>query len=281
MNRLLLSIAFLFSCSLVYAQYSRRLQPLYETEGGYYHPRGLHFAPGITYMFPGDWNRELTAEIGPDSLLNGDLQARGRVGLYLELGHAHFLPDWMFLDYIDYGASFKMLRGRESLEANLTEAETGNLLGEVRHEASFSKSFGGVYLNLGKFFQLSNYHFITASVGANADYRIISNRDFEGPRLLSQEFPADLLVQAHFKLGYGIKLQENLFFIPAIETPILNVLPFEDGKSTLPYFSSRYRPLILSVRFQWLTRKKPEDCVGKPSKPTGHQLWDPKMRRGK
>lgn len=276
----LLFIFLLFSISFVSnAQYSRRLQPLYDTEGGYFYPRGLHFAPGITYMLPGDWNQDLNSIVGVDSLLTGEKKARGKIGLYLEVGHAHFLPDWMPFEFIDYGISFKMLRGKEDINASINHSETGDLLGEFETQQDFSESFLAAYLNFGKFFQLTDYSFISLSAGVNADYRIISNRNVDGPVYFQQLFPEDLFVQAHVKLGYGYKLQENLFFMPSLETPFLNLLPFDKGKSTLPYFSSRYRPIILSLRFQWLTRKKPEDCVGKPSKPTGHQLWDPKMKR--
>ena len=37
-----------------------------------------------------------------------------------------------------------------------------------------------------------------------------------------------------------------------IETPIVNFLQWEKGKSTYGIFTSRYRPLILTVRFAWL-----------------------------
>jgi len=279
MKKLLFIIAFLSSSFAIHAQCSRQLQPLYATEGGYYYPRGLHFAPGITFMLPGDWNKDLNVPIGIDSLLTGEQKARGKVGLYLELGHAHFLPDWMPFEYIDYGASFKMFRGKEDINGTISEAETAEILSEFETQQDFSESFLGAYLNFGKFFQLSNYSFITLSAGVNADYRIISKRNIDGPVFQEHLFPDDLIVQSHIKLGYGFKLQENLFFMPSLETPFLNLLPFDNGKSTLPYFSSRYRPIILSLRFQWLTRKKPEDCVGKPTKATGHQLWDPKMRR--
>lgn len=280
--RQLFSVFFiLFFLGDVSAQYSRRLQPLYETEGGYYHPRGLHFAPGISYMLPAIWSEDIERSISPDTLQNGELSQRGKIGLYLEVGHAHFLPDWMWIEYIDYGLGFKMLRGRENFKGQLQDANDLSVLAEFDQEASYSESYVNAYLNFGKFIQTRDYQFIYAAIGVNADYRVLSSLSEDAPLFFNSQKPEDLQVQAHVKLGYGFKLQENLFFIPAIETPILNAVPFEDGKSTLPYYELRDRPILLTLRFQWLTRKKPEDCVGKPDKPTGHQLWDPKMRRKK
>ena len=69
-----------------------------------------------------------------------------------------------------------------------------------------------------------------------------------------------LLLSLHYKFGYGIKLQNRLFIIPSIETPIINFKKWEKGKSTYGIFNSRYRPFLFSVRFLWLKPPGRGDC---------------------
>jgi hypothetical protein len=185
----------------------------------------------------------------------------------------------MLIEYIDYGIGFKMLRGSEEMSGVRQDAETGVAIELIEREAQFTENFATAYLNFSKFIQLKDYQFITIGLGVNADYKLNTNIPEQTETIEPLQFTDDFLVQGHLKVGYGFKLQENLFFLPSIETPLITAIPFEDGKSTLPYYHTRYRPFILSLRFQWLTRKKPEDCVGTPDKKRGHQLWDPKMRR--
>ena len=76
-----------------------------------------------------------------------------------------------------------------------------------------------------------------------------------------------------------MKAEKGTFIIPSIEVPILNIQPFEDFKSTLPYFGSRYRPIIFSIKFMFLSKRKPDDCKGLGSGKSGNKLWDKKMKR--
>lgn len=279
MKHLLFLLLILLQGFTAGAQSGRQNLPLYSTESGDLLPRGFFFAPGISYMWPSDWNRDLNYPLSPDTTLTGEIAARGKIGLYLELGHAHFLPDWMWLNYLDYGLGFKMLRGKEDFSGQGIQPETGALLFETESAGKYSESFVNLFFNANKFLQVSDYNFLVFGAGINADYRVISNRDFEGIPPGVQQFPENLLVQGHLKLGYGFKVQRNLFIIPFLEVPVLGMVPFESYRSTLPYFNSNYRPLLLTVRFQWLSKRKAQDCVGKPTQKTGHELWDPSMRK--
>ena len=80
------------------------------------------------------------------------------------------------------------------------------------------------------------------------------------PVLNDHAFPPDLIAQLHFKLGYGFKLRSKLIMIPAIETPIFSVVPEDQSFGKLQWFSSEYRPLILSVRFLFLRARNGFDC---------------------
>ena len=57
-----------------------------------------------------------------------------------------------------------------------------------------------------------------------------------------------------------MKFQNRLFIIPSLETPIINFLKWENGKSTYGIFNSRYRPILLKIRILWLKRPSKFDC---------------------
>jgi len=111
---------------------------------------------------------------------------------------------------------------------------------------------------------------------------VINRFEFEG---VAGNIPVinanNLQGQLHAKVGFGFKPESGVMIIPSIETPILNIQPFEDGKSTLPYFNSRYRPIIISVRFLFFAQTKPEDCVGQGTEKRGTELWGKEMRKTK
>jgi len=262
-------------------QSGRQHPSLYDDSGGLYWPRGFYIAPGLTYTLPAPFNKDESLEIGSDTLARGTFSAKGRLGLAIEAGHAHFLPHWMPFEYVDYGLGFKWFRGREEFSGEYAARETSTVLSPLASDKTYSDGWLSAGLNIGKFIQTGDYSFIIASGGVNADYRLFGNRDTAGFNPFESSYSEDFITQLHVRVGYGFKLQPNLFVMPMLETPVLNALPFENGKSTLEWFGSRYRPLVLTIRFQWLSRRKPEDCVGKPARPEKHDLWDPSMRRFK
>ena len=68
-------------------------------------------------------------------------------------------------------------------------------------------------------------------------------------------------------MGYGIKISKTLFVIPTVETPLINVKKWEDGKSTYGIFDSRYRPFLFKLRFIWLKNLGKGDCPPVPTNP--------------
>jgi len=221
-------------------------------------PGGWMFAPGITYMLPASFSRDETrtvfSENSIDTLYNGTFSSAGKIGAYLEVGRHHFLRRFYFLHHIDYGAHFKMLRGKEDF-SGIMNAETSMLA--VANKGKFSESFAGLFFNASNIWQVGDDKWIQNSLGINGDYRVISRRSYEGVSAgMSQEFPPNFLFQLHYKIGFGWKPQKNIFVMPMLETPILSIMPLDDGKSTLQYFSSRYRPIIFTLRIMFLDKSK-------------------------
>ena len=280
MKQFLTSVLFILIAGVMLAQSGRQYRPLYIVNSNTDKNSGWHVSGGITYTPSYPFSKNYTNTANPDTSFSGELSKNGRIGLYLEGGRQHIFENMRFLDYIDYGLAFKMLRGREEFTGQAMNAETNSMLYNFEQESTFSESFLSVYANFNDIWQIGDYKFIVNSLGVNADYQILQNNTVEGNALGMPMSTADALqVQLHYKFGFGFKVEDNLLIIPSIETPIMNVLPFESGASTLPYFNSRYRPFILSIRFMWMSKIPPRDCVGAPDGKRGDQLFDKKMRK--
>lgn len=278
--RLAVTFFFFFVAFGGYAQSGRQHRPLYQI-GNKFNNGGWHFAPGITYMYPAAHSRAearlVPAEPEPETVFDGTFNAAGRLGFYLEVGKQYFFDEPLFFHYIDFGLHYKHLSGSEAFTGQVrTDA---GMLG-VENSGRFSDGFIGAYFNANHIFQVSDHSFIQLGVGVNADYRLFERRQFEGESSpFGHEFADPFQGQLHAKIGFGFKPELGVLIIPSIETPILNVVPMYDGKSTLPYYSSRYRPIIVSVRVLLFGQNRAGDCVGKSSGEQKHDLWDPAMQR--
>lgn len=219
---------------------------------------GWHFAPGITHQLTRFSNKEEAIEVDDDTRTI-TFDPAGKIGVYLEVGRYNiFYKGGNFFNYMDYSLAYKMLRGKEEY--------TGDLSGESKYSHNFLLG----NFNINNVFQLSDYTFLQNSIGVNVDWRF-SSREKGSP--LSDHRPSSITGQIHYKIGYGIKATKRLFIIPQLEVPILNVHNFEKFKSTWGVFNSRYRPLILSVRFAWL-RPVGKGACPKVDDPAGKAAQD-------
>lgn len=278
--RYVISSLILFFAFGGWAQTGRQNRPLYQI-GNHFGNKGWHIAPGITYAFPNQGSREEQRNINQEGNLltayDGVFDAGGRVGFYLEAGKHYFFDYPMLFHYLDFGIHIKQLRGTEEFNG-VALTDQGVL--PAYNVGSFSDGYAGLYVNANRIVQLSDRTFLQPAIGVNADYRVFGNRKFEGvAEPFIQEFADPFQLQVHAKLGFGFAPENGIMIIPSLETPILNVVPMYDGKSTLPMFSTRYRPIILSVRILFLSRNKPADCVGKDTQRRGHSLWGDEMRK--
>lgn len=266
----------------VFGQNGRQNKALYKLDGGNYLPRGWHFAPGVTYMLPTSSKRDETV-LNPaaenDTLYSGQFNPGGKFGLYAELGRIHLFDDLYVLDSYEYGIGYRMFRGQETFDGKINQADS---LRPLQTSQTFNQSYLEAFFNLSDIWQINDRFFIQNSLGLGLSYRILSNQNIETEIPGSDpQYPEDLIVSAHYKIAFGYKATERLFFIPAIETPVLGLLPFEGGKSSLPYFNSRFHPIIFSLRVMILDKRKGPDCTGKSSGNNPQKLWDPKMDKKK
>ena len=252
MKHLIFILLFLFTTFSLIGQdiFGRRKKDLVEFR--VYKQGGWMFAPGLTYT-PGYVPKEETRGI----------KQKGKLGLYAEVGRFHiFYEGGSFFNYLDYSLAFKRLKGAETFNGN---------------KALFKQNFVLANFNINNIWQIGDYKFIQNSIGLNLDYKFSDNYAPNGSDITSPNNTNNLLFSLHYKIGYGIKVKDNLFIIPAIELPILNAMEWENGKSTYGIFSSRYKPIILSVRFAFLKKRGSMACPDNTLSPADKKKQDMHM----
>ncbi|GAB5539549.1 MAG: hypothetical protein Salg2KO_16520 [Salibacteraceae bacterium] len=225
-------------------------------------PSGWLFGPGVSYMATTFVPVNKVYQKTETSQFNARLSALGRPGLYAEVGRYRMFQYSKLIKYMDYGISYKSLRGRENAEGQYVSLP-GEVVSSPMEETSglFGYHYAEAFLNLNHVWRIGKYNFIQNSIGANAGYAFLANQSGTTVSAAANANPGQFITQLHYKLGYGIKMRGNWLMIPALETPILNVLPFEPPRSSLGFFASRYRPVILSVRFFFMRPANTLDCT--------------------
>ena len=250
MNRALtIAFGFLFANSLC-AQgiYGRKRPEIFPTDGKM-RRGGFYFAPGITYTLTRFKDKEETVFSNGDTSYTALFDPNGKIGLYLEAGWFVSTRDPIILDYWDFGLAYKQLKGTEDFTGTLIR---GDSIGILAGSGAFNDQHLTAHVNANKLFQTRDYQFVQLSLGANLDWRFGTGRSYTADltALNRWAFPPDLIGQVHVKVGYGFKLTKRLMIIPALETPVFSITPEDGGNfGKMQWFSSTYRPLILSVRF--------------------------------
>jgi len=233
--------------------------------------KGWFFGLGLTYMQPYTPVSE-TVE-NPDS--NGVIQSKEtyfaqpkntfmkslttQLGLFAEIGKFK-MTDKRFINYIDYGLSYKWFRGGEDYTAKYYDGNN-NLLNQVNERGSYNDHLISANLNLGYRFDQSDDFFYVNGLGLNLDYAIIKSRT-PTPAIPNNadytDGPNSLLGEMHYFFGMGFK-KGRMIIMPVVETPILALFPFNHIVSTHPYFNTRARPWLIRVRFMFL-KKGSKSC---------------------
>jgi hypothetical protein len=220
---------------------------------------GFHFAPGITYSLPPLNEKEIELYRNGDTVVNSNLKGKGKLGLYFEAGMYHLLKYGRFFKYLDWSIAYKSLKGAQEYTYSTEIESSSTMLASTAGDNAFRYRFILANVNLNNILQLGHYSFLQNSIGLNFDYAL-GKSDASSSALIASSTFNKTIFALHYKLGFGYKLNDRWFIIPAIETPILNIAPFEKGKSTLGVFNLRYRPLIFTIRIAWLRRPKANSC---------------------
>jgi hypothetical protein len=186
--------------------------------------KGWYFSPGVTFMMP------QTFSLVKSIITNNNQLPTSKTGIFLEVGRYKLFEYYTWFRFMDYGIAYKSLRG-----------------GEIATGEKFGHHFISGHVNLNNTINMSKYSYIGNTLGINLDYGFAGNNTSSA---------TSLVAQLHYKFSFGYMASKRLLVIPSVETPILNFYPFYYGTSTLTYLSSRYRPIIISLRFLFLKTKK-------------------------
>ncbi|RMG80505.1 MAG: hypothetical protein D6707_06305 [Bacteroidetes bacterium] len=203
---------------------SRKIGEVIPTESYRYKMGGWKIEPGVTFMFPQSFSVLGSYDHKP-------YNPKWKPGLYLEIGRYKILEYSSFFRYFDYGIAYKSLRGKEKIPDN-----------------HFGDHFVSANFNLNGVINVTDYNFIAHGFGANLDYAFLRN--------VSGTMPALPVFQLHYKLGWGVKFTDTFIAVFYLQTPVLNGLPFENGRSTLGYYNSRFRPVIFTIQMLFLKEKQ-------------------------
>jgi hypothetical protein len=259
-----------------------------------YNLYGFQVQVGGTYLMSKLNNERINVD-GPSAGFRGNFlhDPYGKLGAFAEIGMFHFpkkLPKLriskdkviVLISYYDWGLGFKYFRGGEKIGANFEDA-LGAPIGSEEQDFNFSN--GNVF---GRFSIHKNVHFkpkgrrekvnffLDNSLGINVDYRLLQNSDnysWYSVMTEGEQYYKPLHVQMHYGLGFGFSPKRGSFLIPGVRLPILGYQSTlgtssgsakgenHFGKPSLHWFSSRYWPIMFTVKYMFALPKRPKGCA--------------------
>lgn len=257
---------------------------------------GIQFSFGPTYLIP---SKSISGEITDNNGARGiyDITPKGNVGFFAEFGMAHF-PKWKgipikplkksrILDYVDWGVGYRQYSGEES-----TTIQYKNALGEIYDTVMGNGEFRNGYLYgrisahtliyFGKKkIDKARKYFIDQSLGLNFDYNLFqgdknyTDNFSQYQRALSFQKP--LMIQLHYSLGVGIRLNRAWMMIPGAQLPVLGIHQWNGFNAKMNWFSSQYWPIQAQIKFIKLFERAPKcGAYGDPK----DAEFDKKFRMG-
>lgn len=215
-----------------------RRDAIYSHSNSNYRPFGWFINPGATYMIGN------SAQDPDDGSYN--LTPSGLPGYYVEGGLAFLMKRAnKAVHYFDIALGVKHFGGTEKYKSDVI-TERGHF--------NFGSAFfrGGIH----NCWQLNMYNFIDQSLGVNFDYRIYGGKGDDSYGFGLDPNTNKMSLQLHYSFGWGIKIRDGFFIIPTVQTPVVSFLPWDGANPGLQWFSSKYQPTILTLKFGWLFPKK-------------------------
>lgn len=245
---------------------------------------------GITFAIGPTW--QLTPKTETYERMVGNsrgisrIDPAGKIGFYGEFGYVIF-PKWKglipikalkktrLLDYMDMAIGYRQYRGIETTQIDFSNAQ-GVITSSSEGHGTYSNglAFGRfdahtlLYVGKKKIDKARKY-FIDQSLGINVDYALLGkNKDYENTFgiLKPQKFYNPLVIQLHYSLGYGIRLNRAWMLIPGVSLPVLNLSQWSGWNAKMNWFSSTYWPIQGQIRLIKMFERQPKcGAYGDPS----------------
>lgn len=247
-----------------FGQYSHRQhQDVFPTFGNFQR-RGWIVGPSVTYMLPQLKKPSQRVFLPGGVAYDLEYHPAGRVGVGLQIGRFHLIDNSRLISHVQLNVGIKMLRGIERFDATLDEETNPGGASLISNEGVFSHSYATMSFAATNIQQFSKTGFLQNTIGINGDYRIASAVTYDRDNLpIDLADPTRFIFQAHYSLGLGFRVASNIILVPSVETPVLNVYEYQDLKSTLHIFNTRYRPLIFRLNVYVLDKKADRKCPKK------------------
>ncbi|MFN5845670.1 MAG: hypothetical protein ACK46O_08175 [Flavobacteriia bacterium] len=231
---------------------------------------GLMVAAGPTFMKTRAEGNNLTwnSVDATGRPIDYTMDPEGKPGVFAEIGLAHFPKKrsklslalkTVLVSYYDWGIGFKLLGGTETTTVNYYNA-LGDYSGSTEGNGDFYNGYLYGRFTLHKNINLSKRYFIDNGLGINFDYRLITEKDYDGIYIGQQYFHKPFVAQLHYDLGFGVKLSRRSYLIPGIQIPILGLNEWRKGCAALKWYDSNYLPILAKVKFIYLFEKKVKGC---------------------
>ena len=244
---------------------------------------GMYIGLGGSYTFPTSSN-DGSFGSGSDQF-EIDFSNKGKLGPFFEIGRWHIL-DYGPFHSIEYGLSYRQYGGKEDFSAmgvpdllNGEPAATGS--------GQFNAHYAHLNVMVNRAFKLTRLSFVQASIGADLGYRFINSNEYTfDPQAIetinNAEVESSITSHLNFRLSYGTRVN-RMYWMPFIQSPVFNIKELSLKEANLPYFNSRYRPIIFGLRIQWLHHKKDRECakkgpLNKKSYKKSKSLFGPDMK---
>lgn len=262
--RKIIALALVLMSTGAWAQHSsgRKYKDVFPTHGNFQR-KGWIISPMFTYTLQPlkQANQRLFTQ--GDQIYDVDYKASGRIGIGIEAGRFYLIETSRVLHSVEFNIGVKTLRGVERFEATLDDSNRVDPF-ILRGDGDFNFTYATANVRMNFIKQLSDYTFLQNSFGINADYMFSGNTRYNDRGLPIQTAVGEpFMLQANYRFGYGFRMTKNVIMVPSIETPIVTFAPWDDMKSTLHVFNSRYRPLIFRVTFMVLDKKSNRTCPPK------------------
>lgn len=227
-----------------------------------YQQSGYYFSPGFNLTFPFINNNEQTSALTDTTNATRLISPNLKWGYNAEIGW-YKITENLIIKYIDAGIRYAKTGGALTTNNILTQSITGDTLIQIPTIGSFNDHALGGHFNVNFTTRLTNVHFLQNTFGVSANYTFIANRLPAINPFLQQpapEFPNRIQTQLNYKLGAGVRLYKKLMVIAALETPVLGIYQFYNGRSELQYYTNWFRTVQFSLRFMLIRKIDLEKC---------------------
>jgi hypothetical protein len=233
-------------------------EPLYKWQGKYKR-NGIHFSVGPTYLITKAGSEITERPFDAVSMTRISKTDKGHLGGFIEVGMLH-IPKKKnkVVHYWDWALGVKHFGGQEDATESLVTNGVETIVTERNGKFFSGYAFGR--MNIHNVIQVGNMDWIDNSLGFNVDYKVYGQSEQTGAVSLDQYNQKDLKIALNYAFGWGFKMRNGFFIMPQIRVPILGAYEWDGAKPTIRWFSSRYMPIMLTVKFGWLFKKDPNDC---------------------